>query len=136
MATDMNAERIIALPAAAESTPPIVRIIRPFQTFAANETSGGIVLLLCTAAALFWANSPWSASYTAFWHNNITISIDTKTLSHDLHFWVNDLLMVVFFFLVGLEIKREILVGELASPRQAALPILAALGGVVVPAVI
>jgi Na+:H+ antiporter, NhaA family len=98
--------------------------------------AGGILLLVATATALMWANSRWAESYTALWHTNLTISLAGRTLSHDLHFWVNDLLMAVFFFAVGLEIKREILVGELASPRQAALPIAAALGGVVVPAAI
>ena len=116
------------------SSAPIVRIIRPFQAFAANKTSGGILLLLCTVVALVWANSPWSASYSALWHTNFTVSLAGRALSYDLHFWVNDLLMAVFFFVVGLEIKREVLVGELASVRQAALPIVAAAGGVVVPA--
>lgn len=115
---------------------PIVRIIRPFQAFAENKTSGGILLLLCTVTALVWANSPWGGSYAALWHTNFTLSLGGRALSHDLHFWVNDLLMVVFFFVVGLEIKREVLVGELASLHQAALPIIAAVGGVIVPAVI
>ena len=115
---------------------PIIRIIRPFQAFAENKTAGGILLLLCTIAALAWANSPWGASYSALWHTNFTVSIAGRALSHDLHFWVNDLLMVIFFFVVGLEIKREILVGELASFRHATLPIAAAAGGVVVPALL
>ena len=80
-------------------------VLRPFQEFLALETSGGIVLMVGTAAALLWANSPWSTSYGA--------------ISGRLHFLVNDALMTVFFFLVGLEIKRELLVGELASPRRA-----------------
>ena len=96
--------------------------------------AGGILLLVATAAALVWPNSPSDDSYTALWQTNLTISLAGRTLSHDLHFWVNDLLMAVFFFAVGLEIKREILLGELASPRQAALPIAAALGGAVVSA--
>jgi NhaA family Na+:H+ antiporter len=115
---------------------PLLGILRPFQAFFSAESSGGIVLLLCTAVALLWANSPWAGGYAAFWHTTFTVSLGSRALSHDLHFWVNDLLMVVFFFLVGLEIKRELLVGELASVRQAALPILAAFGGVVVPACI
>lgn len=94
------------------------------------------MLLLCTVAAIFWANSPWAGSYHALWRTNFTVSFAGHVLSHDLHFWVNDLLMAVFFFVVGLEIKREMLIGELASVRQAALPILAALGGVLVPALI
>jgi NhaA family Na+:H+ antiporter len=122
-------ESLGALPAT-----PIIRILRPFQAFAENKTTGGVLLLLCTVAALVWANSPWAESYAALWHANFMISVAGRVLSHDLHFWVNDLLMAVFFFVVGLEIKRELLVGELASVRQAALPIMAALGGVVAPA--
>lgn len=115
---------------------PIVRMMRPFQQFAANKTSGGILLLLCTATALIWANSPWAHLYAALWHTDITVGMGSFVLSHDLHFWVNDALMAIFFFAVGLEIKREIMVGELASVRRAAFPIVAALGGVVVPALI
>lgn len=115
---------------------PIVKFARSFQEFAAQETSGGILLLACTIAALVWANSPWAGSYTALWHTHFTVGLGPFGLSKDLHFWVNDALMAIFFFVVGLEIKRELLVGELASRRQAALPILAALGGVVVPALL
>jgi Na+:H+ antiporter, NhaA family len=115
---------------------PIERLVRPFQEFSARQTSGGILLLLSTLAALLWANSPWSASYFALWHTPVTIGFGEFTFSRDLHFWVDDALMALFFFVVGLEIKRELLVGELASPRQAALPIVAAIGGVLVPAVI
>jgi NhaA family Na+:H+ antiporter len=115
---------------------PISPLIRPFQEFAARQASGGILLLLCTAAALIWINSPWTASYEALWHTKLMLRLANQTLDHDLHFWVNDGLMAVFFFVVGLEIKRELLVGELASARQAALPILGALGGVLAPAVI
>jgi NhaA family Na+:H+ antiporter len=115
---------------------PIVRLIRPFQEFAARETSGGILLLLCTLTALVWANSPWAQSYAALWHTPLTVGVGGFTLSHDLHFWVNDALMAIFFFVVGLEIKRELLVGELAQPRQAALPIAGAAGGVIAPALI
>jgi Na+:H+ antiporter, NhaA family len=113
---------------------PIVRILRPFQAFAENKTAGSILLLLCTVAALVLANSRWADAYTAFWHTDLTIRLGPWTLEHDLHFWVNDLLMAVFFFVVGLEIKREVLVGELASMQQAALPIAAAVGGVIGPA--
>lgn len=124
----VNAQRITP-----ERT-PIVTLVRPFQEFAARETSGGILLLACTLLALVWANSPWAHHYTALWHTPLTVGLGNFNLSKELHFWVNDALMAVFFFVVGLEIKRELLAGELASPRQAALPILAALGGVVVPA--
>ena len=111
-------------------------LVRPFQEFAARETSGSILLLACTVVALIWANSPLAHYYTAFWHTPLTVGLGSFNLSKDLHFWVNDALMAVFFFVVGLEIKREMVAGELASPRQAALPILAALGGVVVPALL
>jgi NhaA family Na+:H+ antiporter len=114
---------------------PIVRLVRPFHEFASRETSSGILLLVCTVVALVWANSPWAQYYAALWHTPLTVSLSTFELSHELHFWVNDALMAVFFFVVGLEIKRELRAGELASRRQAALPILAALGGVIVPAV-
>jgi NhaA family Na+:H+ antiporter len=110
--------------------------VRPFQEFAGREASGGILLLACTLVALVWANSPWAHLYTALWHTPFTVGLGSFNLSNELHFWVNDALMAVFFFVVGLEIKRELLAGELASPRQAALPILAALGGVVVPALL
>ena len=115
---------------------PILTLVRPFQEFARRETSGGILLLACTVAALAWANSPWAPLYTALWHTPFTVGFGSFNLSHELHFWVNDALMAIFFFVVGLEIKRELLAGELASARQAALPILAALGGVVVPALL
>jgi Na+:H+ antiporter, NhaA family len=126
----LNAHRI------APQKMPIGTLVRPFQEFAARETSGGILLLACTIVALVWANSPWVQHYTALWHTPLTVGLGNFNLSRDLHFWVNDALMAVFFFVVGLEIKRQLLVGELASPRQAALPILAAIGGVVVPAVL
>ena len=115
---------------------PIQVLIRPFQEFAAREASGGIVLVLCAVAALLWVNSPWAAGYEALWKTELTLGVAGSAFDHDLHFWVNDGLMAIFFFVVGLEIKRELLVGELASARQAALPILGALGGVVVPALI
>ena len=120
-----------------DNTPrPIEQLVRPFQAFAARESSGGILLLLATVAALVWANSPWAKSYVALWHTTVTVGFGENAIAHNLHFWVNDALMALFFFVVGLEIKREFLVGELASPRQAALPIVAALGGVLVPAAI
>ena len=118
-----------------EST-PVHRLLAPLQEFFALETSAGFVLLLCTIIALLWANSPWAESYVALWHTTAGVAFDHFRLLRDLHFWVNDGLMSIFFFVVGLEIKRELLEGELHSPKQAALPILAALGGVVVPAII
>jgi NhaA family Na+:H+ antiporter len=100
------------------------RFVRPFQEFAHNQASGGILLLLCTVVALGWANSGWADMYNALWHTPVRVAVGSFLFDHDLHFVVNDALMAVFFFVVGLEIKRELLAGELASPRQAALPIL------------
>lgn len=120
----------------ARTQKPLVKLVRPFQEFAGRETAGGMLLLVCTIAALIWANSPWANAYIGLWHIPFTVGIGGFTLSHDLHFWVNDGLMAIFFFVVGLEIKRELLAGELASPRQAALPLVAAFGGVAVPALL
>ena len=110
--------------------------LRPFQQFAETGALGGIVLLAATAIALAWANSPWHASYGHLWERPLAIGPAGAPLVLSLHHWINDALMSVFFLLVGLEIKRELLVGELASPRQAALPIAAAAGGMVVPALL
>jgi NhaA family Na+:H+ antiporter len=115
---------------------PIDTIIRPFQEFAHTAASGGVLLLAFTVAALIWANSPWSHSYHELWHTPVTAGFGGHVLSKPLELWINDGLMAIFFFVVGLEIKREILTGELSSPRQAALPIAAALGGMVVPALL
>jgi NhaA family Na+:H+ antiporter len=117
-----------------EAATPVERLVRPFQKFAKLESSGGILLIACTVAALIWANSPWASGYFHLWHTNLTFGFAGKLLSEPLHFWINDGLMALFFLLVGLEIKRETLVGELASFRKAALPIAAALGGMIVPA--
>jgi Na+:H+ antiporter, NhaA family len=115
---------------------PIDAVVRPFQRFIDAEEAGGIVLIVCTAIALFWANSPWAHSYHTFWDTHLVVGVGRWALDYPLHHWVNDALMVIFFFYVGLEIKREILIGELRSVRNAALPIAAALGGMLVPALI
>lgn len=107
-----------------------------FQQFTSLQASGGILLLLATFAALIWANSPWGHSYFEVWEKYLTIELGALSLSESLLHWVNDGLMVIFFFVVGLEIKREILIGELASFRRAALPLIAAIGGMVLPAAI
>ncbi|MBA3415571.1 MAG: Na+/H+ antiporter NhaA [Chloroflexia bacterium] len=104
------------------------------REFIHDEAFGGILLLLCALAALVWANSPWGATYDALWSTELTLGTVQFNLTESLRHWVNDGLMAIFFFVVGLEIKRELLVGELASPRRAALPAIAALGGVLVPA--
>lgn len=116
---------------------PIDTVIRPFQEFASLETSGGLILIATTVLALLWANSPWSASYFEIFRKTyFTIGIGAAKISKPLLLWINDGLMAVFFLLVGLEIKREILTGELASLRKATLPIAAAIGGMVIPALI
>jgi NhaA family Na+:H+ antiporter len=115
---------------------PIQRVLSPFARFARTESSGGIVLIAATLVAIAWANSPWGAAYEHLWETPVTVGAGRYALSYPLHYWINDGLMAVFFFLVGLEIKREFLVGELASAKRAALPIAAALGGMVVPALI
>ena len=116
--------------------PLVERVLAPFQRFAHAEASGGLVLLFNAILALVWANSTWGASYHHLWETPVTIGAPGFGLTETLHHWINDGLMAVFFFVVGLEIKREILVGELASVRQAALPLVAALGGMVVPALV
>jgi NhaA family Na+:H+ antiporter len=113
---------------------PIDRILSPFQQFFQQEASSGILLMIATIVSLVWANSPWADSYTALWHTNVTFSFGGFGISKDLLHWINDGLMAVFFFVVGLEIKREVMVGELASLRRAILPITAAIGGMVIPA--
>ena len=112
------------------------QLLYPFQEFIKLQASGGILLLLSTVVALVWANSPWSDSYFNLWHTKLTVGIGGFVLNKDLLHWINDGLMAMFFFVVGLEIKREFLVGELASPKQAALPIAAAVGGMIVPAIL
>lgn len=112
------------------------RLLLPVQEFIRTEAGSGAVLLAATAVALIWANSPWNDSYFEFWDTIITIDLGIFDVSEDLQHWVNDALMVVFFFVVGLEIKREALHGELAGARRAALPIAAAAGGMIVPALI
>lgn len=116
------------------TTRPIDRLLSPFQEFFHQEASSGILLIVATIIALVWANSPWAESYILLWESKLTISIGSLGISKDLLHWINDGLMAVFFFVVGLEIKREVLVGELSSPRQAILPIVAAIGGMAVPA--
>ena len=115
----------------------LVRALRaPIQHFIHTEEVGAGVLLLATAAALGWANSPWSDAYVDFWHTYISFDIHIFAISEDLGHLVNDGLMAVFFFVVGLEIKRELLHGELSSVRKAALPVVAAVGGMATPALI
>ena len=120
---------------------PIDRVLGPFHRFIETECSAGIVLLASAVAALVWANSQWSAQYHSLWDTELTVALVGPTafafeIAESLRAWVNHALMALFFFVVGLEIKREVLVGELSSRRQAALPVTAALGGMLVPALL
>lgn len=114
----------------------VKRILTPFETFASLEASSGILLIIVTIIAMAWANSPWAEVYEHLIELPLSIGIGSMMLTKSLHHWVNDGLMVIFFFVVGLEIKRELAIGELSSPRKAALPMFAALGGMVCPALI
>jgi NhaA family Na+:H+ antiporter len=111
-------------------------VLRPLRDFLHTEAAGGVVLLLGAVVAIVWANSPWKASYVELWQTHLAIDLGGHVLDLDLRDWVNDGLMAVFFFVVGLEIKRELVEGELREPRRAALPAIAALGGMAVPALI
>ncbi len=112
------------------------RVVDPVREFLHAEATGGLVLLAATVVALGWANSPLADAYQGLWGRELTVGVGRLALTEDLKHWVNDGLMAVFFFVVGLEIKRELVAGELRDPRRAGLPVLAALGGVVVPAAI
>jgi NhaA family Na+:H+ antiporter len=118
------------------SLTPAERLLHPFQEFTEKEASGGILLLIFTAMALIWANSSYASSYHSLWQTEMSIGVGSFVLDKPLLLWINDGLMAVFFFVVGLEIKREVLVGELASLRKAALPIIAAVGGMLLSALI
>jgi len=114
----------------------ILRVIRPFNEFMQFEAAGGIVLLLCVIIAIIITNSPVGYSFLSIWDTYVGISIGPYSLTKPLVFWINDLLMAVFFFLIGLEIKREVLIGELSVPRVALAPVIAAIGGMLIPAVL
>ena len=115
---------------------PIDRLLLPFRMFVEAEASSGILLLTAAFVAMIWANSAWSELYVHLWETEIAIGIGGAVLSESLLHWINDGLMAIFFFVVGLEIKRELIVGELSTPKLAALPLVAAFGGMVVPAFI
>ena len=106
------------------------------KEFFESEKSGGLVLLACTVISLFIANSQWGSSYTGFWHQYLDLSFGSIQLNYSVEHWVNDGLMAIFFLMVGLEIERELYIGELKEIRVAALPIAAAIGGMLVPAAI
>ena len=112
------------------------RAFSTFERFLHIEAASGVLLMLAAAIALLWANSSAADSYHALWHTPLTIGLGSQVASQSLHFWINDALMAVFFLVVGMEIRREIHEGALANLKLAALPLAAALGGVMVPALI
>jgi NhaA family Na+:H+ antiporter len=115
---------------------PLALALAPLEDFVRTSVSGIGFLLLGTVVALVLANSPLSEAYARFWETKLTVGTPDFAITTSLRHWVNDGLMALFFFIVGLEIKREFLVGELRVPRQAALPIAAALGGAIVPGLV
>jgi NhaA family Na+:H+ antiporter len=112
------------------------RAFATLQRFLHVEAVGGVVLLLAAATALIWANSPFAHIYRALWHAPVSVGLGEIGYSRSLHFWINDALMTVFFLVVGMEIRREVHEGALSTREQAMLPVIAAVGGVIVPAVI
>jgi Na+:H+ antiporter, NhaA family len=111
-------------------------VVRPFQRFFRLEAAGGLLLLAAAVIALAWANSPLAPSYFGLWQTRGVAGLGSFVIAKPLLLWINDGLMAIFFFVVGLEIKREVLIGELAAPKKAALAVTAAIGGMVVPALI
>ena len=112
------------------------KVVDPLTDFLQDEIGGGVLLLGAALVALVWANSPWSDAYFDLWHAQVELGVGGASIDLDLQHWVNDLLMAVFFFVVGLEIKRELVTGELRDRRAAILPAIAAAGGVAMPALI
>ncbi len=115
---------------------PVQKMTRPFKRFFHLEASGGLVLLGCTIIALLAANSPMASSYHTFWNQLFSLNIGDVGISYPLWYWVNDGLMVIFFFVIGLELKRELTTGELSEKHKIILPAAAAVGGAVTPAII
>jgi len=110
------------------------RILTPLEEFIHRQTTSGVLLMLCAVVALVVANSPLHDKYEHFLHTQISLTFGSGVFSLSIHHWINEALMALFFLIMGLELKRELLVGELSSPRQAMLPIMAAVGGMVIPA--
>lgn len=117
-------------PSGARASP----LVEPFRRFFRLQSAGGIVLLAATIIALSWANSPFFSSYVRLWETHLAIGYGSYQINKELIHWVNDGLMAIFFLLVGLEIKRELVTGELSDRRRATLPVVAAIGGMIVPA--
>lgn len=109
-------------------------ILTPLEEFIHRQTTSGVLLMICAVVALVIANSPLHDTYEHLLHTELAISLGDMAFSLSIHHWINEALMAMFFFIMGLELKRELLVGELSSPSQALLPIMAAIGGMAIPA--
>ena len=118
------------------SREPVARLLSPLREFLATEAAGAVLVAFGAVAALVWANSPWSASYEGLWTTPARVGIAGRSLDLDVRHWINNGCMTLFFLVVGLEIKRELVAGHLATKRAAVLPAAAALGGMVVPALV
>ena len=114
----------------------IDRFLQPLNRFIEHESTAGLLLFVSALIALVWSNSPFSATYFHLWEHEFAVRIAGYTVANSLHHWINDGLMAMFFFVVGLELKRELMAGELSAPRQAILPLAAAVGGMIVPTLI
>jgi Na+/H+ antiporter NhaA len=118
-------------------TARVGRVVRrPLDRFLQLEAASSLLLIAAVVVALAWANSPWAASYDALWDTPVSLGLGSHAVDVSLHLVINDLLMAVFFFAAGLEIRRELTTGELCDRRRAALPVIAAVGGMVAPAAI
>ncbi|MGB6120683.1 MAG: Na+/H+ antiporter NhaA [Bacteroidota bacterium] len=115
---------------------PIDALVDPLRRFMHIESAGGVVLLAATVVALILANSPLADSFLSFWKTKVGFTFGSFQMEHSLSHWINDLLMAVFFYVIGLEVKRELLLGELREFKKATLPLMAALGGMIAPALI
>lgn len=118
-----------------QDQPTRSRALAPLRDFLRTESAGGTLLVAATVVALIWANSPFKGAYQSLWHTDLSLSLGRYAFGFDLHHWLNDGFMTLFFFVVGLEIKREATSGHLATRKTLALPLFAAVGGMVIPAV-
>ncbi len=130
------AERSLVDPRQGRRRARVRRFVRPAERFIRLEVAGGVVIVVAVLLALVWANSPWSGSYREMFGTHLALDAWLWASDASLKHWIDDALMVVFFFLVGLEIKREVVLGELSSPRRLAVPLVAAAGGMVVPVLV
>lgn len=132
----MHPRSIGILQVQAESSYVNRKIRLPVQRFIQTESTSGLVLIAATVVALIWANSPWGEHYRAFLHTHLAIDVALFSIDMSVQHWINDGLMAIFFFVIGLELKREALFGHFSTLKGAALPVIAAIGGMIVPAAI